>query len=84
MSHSWRLAGKLRSLRFSLTWRWRFRALIKKSNAYIDFETKKLMYRGAPYCLNCRNPVLEYGSFCKDCDNQETRLPRVPYDDKVS
>lgn len=65
------------SFLFWIQWHWRYRRCFKKENRYFDRETQKYMYRYAAYCLNCRRPVLENGSLCKDCDRQDTHLTGV-------
>ncbi len=65
--------AKLQALvRRRQTWDERYAEFLTPDRAYTDFETKRLMYRGAPYCLNCKAKVMSYGSFCADCKDIDT------------
>lgn len=43
---------------------------VARGNSYKGWWNKfgKLNWRERPYCLNCREPVMEYGRMCSRCD----------------
>jgi len=72
-----RTAGKKR---FSIkAWRKKFARFLKPENAYFDLETGQTHYRGAPYCLCCRLPVMDFATVCADCQKSDHKHP---YDGK--
>jgi len=60
-----------------LRWAWRNRQAIRKDNRWLNLEDGLIKYRGAEYCISCRQPIMG-GIMCQSCSAEQGVLVPEP------